>query len=1281
MSGVSLWIASGDVSALAGAGTPALRQRAEGMPPLRVFMARDTGVKTMAWSATQDRTGTMYFGCDAVVSFDGDRWRPERMDPTYSIRGLDIGPNGRIWVAGVNQIGWFEPGAQGRLAYRSLMSRLPERKGDLGDVWRVYADGGEGAIFVARERILRWDGRQFRSWDYPGMRMLWSTRTERAVYVHYPPLGLLRMDADGPTVAVPASVIGAAEIRWLDDSGNDWLLLTSDGFKTLRNGACTPLETDASAFVRANTPTSVARLESGLLAIGTLQGGIAVVDPSGGVRRVFNLRAGLPANQIYALYVDRDGALWAMGPSFIIRLAIGSGVSVYGERSGYPPGGCESLAEFSGQTYVVSHSDILRLSADAESGGAGQFESLGIASSRFYSLLSMPQGLAVGHFHGLGLWSPEGMRSVMLSDDIVFRTSPSQSTPNAILASQYNRVLSVDLQTGQSRVIADSLPDYGDSLADEPSGRLWIGTQSKGLFVAEAGSTQATPATVRFGPLPTAGPTLVTRAGTTVVALTNGAAYFLDHRSDRFRRVAGFPGGNPCAVSNSDSQGAVWAGLDPEVGGHSPRLGRISPTSDGPEWTPHSIEGLSEIGSLLVLRVVGSPGREILWIAGSDALIRASPEAQARNSPPGRPLMRAWVRADDGRADMEIGRALPYSTPGIHVEYSSLDYGMRESERYQTMLGGAENEWSAPTDSADRDISGLREGSYDFKVRLKADSGEAGVPAVLHFEIGPPWWRTPLAGAAYALASALVVLGVLRLRVSSLNRRARVLEETVRQRTEELEKANAAKTEFVASMSHEIRNPMGGILGSALALSETPLEPGQRELVSTLRNCAYFLASLVEDVLDFAAIEAGAYKIARSTFSPREVLDAVVTMLAPRAAEARMDVAVDPALPEWILGDAARIQQVIVNFAVNSLKFGGRKVGLSARREGRQAVFAVTDDGAGIPAGEQGNLFVRFSRLKSARNSSIPGTGLGLAVSRALAERMGGSVGVDSAPGRGSTFLLRIPLEAGPTGESRSQGLHVHGARALVVEDIDYNARSLGRMLGKFGYAVDLAADGDEALTRLSATTYEAIFLDCDLPGASGVDVARRVRESETEGRRALIVATTALSTVGNQDACLAAGMDAFITKPVTPEKLLAAIAKSGAAGPATASFDLSAPPAPEGSDFDLGLIRHLTDGSPESLDRELAGFVASLDEAMREVSEAHASGSRSAISSAAHRVLSHARMVGAAPLTEAASDLQHLASAYADSELAEQVGVLGRHVAALRSNLGRPRHSSPAPE
>jgi CheY-like chemotaxis protein len=235
-----------------------------------------------------------------------------------------------------------------------------------------------------------------------------------------------------------------------------------------------------------------------------------------------------------------------------------------------------------------------------------------------------------------------------------------------------------------------------------------------------------------------------------------------------------------------------------------------------------------------------------------------------------------------------------------------------------------------------------------------------------------------------------------------------------------------------------------------------------------------------------------------------------------------------------------------------------------------------------------------------------------------------------------------------------------------VVEDIAYNARALGLMLGKLGSDVDFAVDGSAALGRLAAGSYRAVFLDCDLPGIGGVDVARSFRASEAPGRRTLIVATTALSTVEDQDACLAAGMDAFLAKPITPEKLRRVL--EGQIGTVP-------PPAPEpnpdpGPVLNLEMIRHLSDGSTESLRLELAKFIASLDEAMLGVAGAMAWGSRPALASSAHRLLSHARMVGATALAESAADIQDYASVLTDTELAQDVATLGRRAAELRKVL-----------
>jgi CheY-like chemotaxis protein len=287
-------------------------------------------------------------------------------------------------------------------------------------------------------------------------------------------------------------------------------------------------------------------------------------------------------------------------------------------------------------------------------------------------------------------------------------------------------------------------------------------------------------------------------------------------------------------------------------------------------------------------------------------------------------------------------------------------------------------------------------------------------------------------------------------------------------------------------------------------------------------------------------------------------------------------------------------------------------------------------------------------------------------------------VGVDSAPGRGSTFFLRLPLEAAPRASSGSPQFDARGARALVVEDIDYNARALGTMLRRLGFAVELASDGREALARMTAVAYGAVFLDCDLPGISGADVARSFRAVEPPGRRTLIVATTALSTTRDKDACLAAGMDLFITKPITPEKLRSALAGAGCSPVGQAPADPAG--AASGACVDLGMIRHLSDGTQPGFDRELSRFVASLDEAVLGIAAARATGSRPEMASAAHRVLSHARMVGAAGLAAAAADLQEFAPAYSESELADEAALVELRSAELRRALARVRRGRAGP-
>jgi signal transduction histidine kinase/CheY-like chemotaxis protein len=1248
---------------------------------VRSFSVLDTGTDTQAWSILQDEAGRMYFGCNALLAYDGERWRTEPMGSAYAVRGLDLDRRGRLWAAAINEIGWFEPESGGHRTYHSLRPRLPPAEANPGEVWSVYSDGGDGAVFVAADRVLRWDGTRFTAWAFPGERRLFAVRSGGAVYVAHRATGLWRMEAGGPVRVVPAAVLGPEPVAWMEGDEHSALLATAGGFKALADGVCTPLPTAASAFVRAHGFTAAARLRDGTLAVGTFNGGIALVDRAGGVRRILDTEEGLPSNEIFALLVDRDGGLWASAGAHLCRIGVASGVTQFDRRSQLPAEAASDVAEFNGAVVAATRTGVFRL-ASGPGAAAGRFEPLTEGGRQIDRLGVLPAGLALARPHAVDLWDGRELRTLLRTEDDVFRFAASPLHPGTFLAAVGRAVVRIDPASGATTPVVDRLSDLADTLAEDAEGRVWIGTWSNGLRVVTpargavpAIERPADPGAVRLGD----GPALVVATWPGIVAITRWGAFRREPADGSFRPIPGFPGGVPIAAAPPDARGRIWVALDRREPGRPPRLGRLTIAGDRSRWDTRIVEALGAAGTVRSLHARSGGRGEVLWIAGSAALLRAEFADDFVPAPPPRPLLRAWVPGASGSPNRPITGTLPYSARRLHLEFSALDYRGRDAWRYQTMLAGSDPGWSAPTDSADLDLANLEPGRYEFRVRLVGDAGEAGAPAVLAFRVAPPWWRTAYAYGGLASAVLLLAAAAQRLRTRALRRQTRLLEAMVQTRTAELEKANAAKDEFVASMSHEIRNPMNGILGSSLALADTALDPRQQELVSALRHCATFLASLVEDVLDFAAIEAGARPLQPAPFRPEEILRAVAAMLAPTAGSARLDVAVDPGLPPALLGDAARIQQVMVNYATNALKFGGHRLRLEARAEGSEVIFAVADDGPGIPPEEQAGLFVRFSRLKSARHAAIPGTGLGLAVCRALAQRMGGTVGAVSAPGCGATFFLRLPLVPARTEPVEpAPAAPPERSRVLVVEDLDYNARTLAWMLQRRGFDVEVATDGPQALAQLAARRYAAVFLDCELPGVSGLEVARRFRATD---RETLLVATTAYSSTEDRAACLAAGMDHFLSKPITPEKLAAALADLPSA-PAAPAAPGSSPPVPpvDAAAASLGLLAQLMDGTPESRAREIERFLTALNSALERVDRAHAANSPAELALAAHALLSHAHLVADAGLIAAADALEQAANGAGAAARTAAVADLARAAAALRQRLLRPDRPAPPP-
>ncbi len=372
------------------------------------------------------------------------------------------------------------------------------------------------------------------------------------------------------------------------------------------------------------------------------------------------------------------------------------------------------------------------------------------------------------------------------------------------------------------------------------------------------------------------------------------------------------------------------------------------------------------------------------------------------------------------------------------------------------------------------------------------------------------------------------------------------------------EKASRAKTEFLATMSHEIRSPLNAMMGSIDILSGTKLESTQRQYVELATGSGTVLLSLIDDILDMSRIEAGHLNLAHAPLSLHEIVQDTKNLLTARASEKNLSLraVLGEGLPTTVIGDRGRIQQILINLAGNAIKFTEHgSVTLGLERLGRSDTyrFRVEDTGIGIKPELLEHVFEPFRQLDSGFTRLHEGSGLGLSISKRLVDAMGGSIGCDSTPGKGSRFWFELELAAAADTETDAASLpaptsadtaasaagHRTPRRALVAEDSAANRSVLQTFLSADGFEVDTATNGHEVLDAVAARDYDIILMDVSMPGMDGIEATRRLRSLPGESRTVPIVALTAHALEDVRAQCLGAGMDAFLTKPVSKSALL----------------------------------------------------------------------------------------------------------------------------------------------
>lgn len=353
------------------------------------------------------------------------------------------------------------------------------------------------------------------------------------------------------------------------------------------------------------------------------------------------------------------------------------------------------------------------------------------------------------------------------------------------------------------------------------------------------------------------------------------------------------------------------------------------------------------------------------------------------------------------------------------------------------------------------------------------------------------------------------------------------------QQNETLEAALSARQRFLATMSHEVRTPLNGVLGMAEVLENTPLDEAQRGMVRTIQTSGQGLLQILNDVLDTAKLDAGKLRLSSQDYAPRTLVESVVQLMGA-GTESRPVTLVcelDDSLPPALLGDPSRIRQVLLNLVGNALKFTPQgQVYIRARWEAGRLLVEVEDTGIGISQALQQTIFQPFSQAEGAQSAG--GTGLGLAICLQLTQLMQGTLTLQSTLGKGSCFRLCLPAPVGTlSGDPEPAPVRSNTGRVLLVDDNEVNLQVAERMLTLCGCAPVLARDGEEALKRASTQAFDLVLMDCQMPRMDGLEATRRLR---AQGIAIPILALTASVTHEAKNACLEAGMDQVLAKPLS---------------------------------------------------------------------------------------------------------------------------------------------------
>jgi signal transduction histidine kinase/DNA-binding response OmpR family regulator/ligand-binding sensor domain-containing protein len=1160
-----------------------------GKPPVRNYSMAEYGGDLVNWAVRQAADQRIVVaGGEGLVIFDGANWQAIPTRHHNRIRAMEIDEDGRIWIGSPDEIGYYEPGVDGGLVYHSLIEHLAEDQRTFGDIYSLQLING-AVYFHALRHLFRWQDGDLSVARFSGdVVVVTANHRDRYLvwfggqlydYTEFPEYGAM-LEPD-PDWRLPDGPRPSFLKPWPD--GRLLLGTVADGLFWLSDGAPEPVETPID-FSGAWPQRALPMPDGGML-VATRHEGLFVLGPEGEALEQVSHRSGLAVDHIFDMTMDHEKGLWLAKHGAIARVDLFSGRRVYDADFGLSS--ADALVPFQGHWVIGGQGGLSILTADGHD--ASRLEIIDATVPQVFDVLDDGDGLLVSGSGGVHRMVPDLVNMGLIEHERLLTDTNAYN----LIRSRLRDAIYVDMDSGLGVLMnsedgwrslgrIDGVHHRASTVAEDVSGRVWLGTlagryyrlawhDDKLKVEAELTAEHGVPD----------GYAWAFNLGERMVLGTGQGGYRPiepdavgiepdpDFRNDELGEPRGvyrlFLASGGQVVGGIGPGGTLWRGTLGEDGRF--------------DWQGRWLTDLEPAVNWFIDEHHG-----YLWIGRHPGLLRLDwPPPEPDLEPSRLQVVRAgfpdqdqWLIAGPGTNGLR--EVLPASAGSLRFEYALTSHTAPDLTEYRVRLDGLEREWSRWSNEPRRDYTNLPGGDYVFRVQARNAAGLVFESEPLAFRVQPPYYLSPLAWGIYALTAIMLLMMAARLgqrvRERNLLAQKQVLAEQVAERTaevraqaREIRQISDARARFFANVSHELRTPLTltrGPLQELARIGGDRLDDEMKQYLNVALRNSEAMQSLIGQIMDLQRLESRRMPLRLIEVDLPMIVRGIVDRFAVQARLRHIELSCEGAdEPLKLVCDQAHIDTMLSNLMSNAIKFTpeGGQVTVRLMCVHGCVELSVTDTGPGIDPSDQQAIFERY-RQGEQTSASHPGTGIGLALVRELAELHGGSIGLESQPGKGACFTVTIPTDLQPNAtasdppqavETPAMATHEQyepDIDELSSEDIpcvllvDDNAelRAFLRLRLGRSYRIEEAADGAEGLERARELTPDAIITDGLMPVMDGLAMTREIK-SDPELAFVPVLMLTSRASPEDTVHGLESGADDYLSKPFDSAELAARVA------------------------------------------------------------------------------------------------------------------------------------------